>query len=123
MLKVYKRKIGNVTVLCLQGQLVTGATETLREAVVSELDALALVLDLLRVSRIDAAGLGVLLELREHTLSKGLEFRLTNVTRLVQQVLEITRLNSVFETSSEGSAPVAGLHDQLARVLETVPCA
>ena len=103
MLKVYKRKIGDVAVLCLQGQLVTGETEILREAVVSLLNARALVLDLRRVRRIDARGLGVLLELREQTLSKGMEFVLTNVTRLVQHVLEVTRLNTVFEMSSHES--------------------
>jgi anti-sigma B factor antagonist len=123
MLKVYKRKLGDVTVLCLQGRLVTGETETLRETVVSEVNAVALVLDLARVSRIDAGGLGVLLKLREQTLAKGMEFRLTNVTKLVQQVLEITRLDSVFETLSERSVSVVGSPGPLAMVLETAPCA
>jgi anti-sigma B factor antagonist len=99
MLKVYKRKIGDVAVLCLQGQLVTGETEILRAAVASQPNAGALVLDLRRVRTIDAGGLGVLLELREQTLLKGMEFILTNVTKLVQQVLEVTRLNTVFEIS------------------------
>jgi hypothetical protein len=40
-----------------------------------------------------------MLELREHTQSRGIEFRLKNVTRLVCRVLEITRLNSVFDVT------------------------
>jgi anti-anti-sigma factor len=59
------------------------------------------VLDFARVNRIDAGGLGVLLELREQTKARGIEFKLMNVTKLVKQVLEITRLDSVFEISSE----------------------
>ncbi len=79
-----------------------GETETLRKAVTAEIDdARVVVLDLARVSRIDARGLGVLLELRELTQSKGLELRLMNVTALVQQVLEIAHLNAVFEVTSE----------------------
>ncbi len=104
MLKVHKKKLGDVIVLCLNGQLVTGETATLRAAVLSVVDGVAVVLDLARVSRIDARALGVLLELRAWTNSKGIEFRLTNLTRLVRQVLEITRLDSVFEIASRDDA-------------------
>jgi len=61
----------------------------------------ALILDLARVSTIDAGGLGVMLELREQTQAKGIDFKLMNVTKLVSWVLEITRLNTVFEVTSE----------------------
>ena len=49
----------------------------------------------------------VLLELREHTLAKGKEFKLLNVTKLVQKVFAITRLNSVFEILSERGVALA----------------
>jgi anti-anti-sigma factor len=49
---------------------------------------------------VDAGGLGVMLELREQTQAKGIDFKLMNVTTLVSWVLEITRLNSVFEVTS-----------------------
>ncbi|MGH9882112.1 MAG: STAS domain-containing protein [Pyrinomonadaceae bacterium] len=102
MLKIHARKLGDVTILCLKGRIVVGENKTLRNAVLSQSDVSLLVLDLSGVTRIDASGLGVLLELREQTHSKGIEFRLMNVTKLVEQVLEITCLNSVFEISSEG---------------------
>ncbi len=70
-------------------------------AVLSHSEASILVLDLARVTAVDARSLGLLLELRDQTQSKGIEFRLMNVTRLVRQVLEITRLNTVFEVSSK----------------------
>jgi anti-anti-sigma factor len=101
MLKIYTTKSGNVLVVCLQGRIVRGETDVLRNAVLSEPDASAVWLDLGRVTTIDAAGLGVMLDLREHIQSRGIEFRLRNVTRLVRQVLEITRLDSVFKISAE----------------------
>jgi anti-sigma B factor antagonist len=101
MLKVHAQKLGAVVILRVQGQIVIGELTTLSKTVSSQSEASVLVLDLARVSRIDAAGLGMMLELREQTQSKGIEFRIMNVTKLVQQVLEITRLNTVFEVTSE----------------------
>jgi len=96
---VRTQKLGGVAVLCLQGQLINGETEQLSEAICSQSNFSVIILDFAQVELIDAKGLGVLLELREFTHSRGIEFKLMNVTGLVQQVLEITRLNSVFDTS------------------------
>ncbi len=101
MLKVHAKNIGTVAILCLQGQIVTGEAAALRNAVHSQSRISALILDLARVSTIDAGGLGVMLELREQTQAKGIDFKLMNVTKLVSWVLEITRLNTVFEVTSE----------------------
>jgi anti-anti-sigma factor len=100
MLKVHARNLGTVTVLCLQGRIVNGETATLRKAVHSQSRVSAIVLDLTRVSTIDAGGLGLMLKLREQTESRGIGFKLMNVTKLVSRVLEMTRLDSVFEVTS-----------------------
>ena len=63
MLKVQARNLGNVAFLCMQGQIVNGETETLRNAVHSQSDVSTVVLDLAQVSTIDAGGLAVMLEL------------------------------------------------------------
>ena len=102
MLKVHTTRSGNVSVICVQGKIVRGETDKLRNAVLAESNASALVLDVGRVSIIDAGGLGVMLELREHLESRGIEFRLRNVTKLVWQVLQITRLDTVFENWTDG---------------------
>ena len=104
MLKVHANNLGTVVVLCLQGQIVTGETETLRKAVQSLSEVSAVMLDFTRVTTIDAGGLGVMLELRELAQSKGIRFELMNVTKQISRVLEITRLDTVFEISSEGDA-------------------
>ena len=99
MLKIHTRNSENVAVLCLQGRIVNGETASLREAVKSQRVG-TLVLDLGRVITIDASGLGLMLELRKQALARGVRFKLTNVTRLVKHVLEVTRLDSVFEIAA-----------------------
>ena len=89
-------------VLCLRGRIVGSELATLRAAVNSQLSATAVVLDLTGVSTIDAGGLSAMLELREQTQAKGIEFKLMNVSRFVGWVLEVTHLNSVFEIMSGG---------------------
>ena len=100
MLKVHAKDLGNVAILCLQGQIVNGETEILRNAVRSRSDVSAVILDLAKVHTVDANGLGVMLELRQQAESKGVRFELMNVSKLVKRVLEITRLDSVFPIAS-----------------------
>ena len=100
MLKVHAKKLGTVAVLCLQGQIVNGETEMLRNALHSLSEVRAVILDLARVTTVDAGGLGAMLELREQAESKGIRFELMNVTRWVSNVLEVTRLDSVFQITA-----------------------
>jgi len=110
MLKVQTTKLGKTAVLCVHGKIVRGETSSLRMAVLAQADASAIVLDLARVNTIDARGLGVLLEIRAHSQAKGIEFRLRNVGKLVNRILEITRLDAVFELTSRSEicAPAVG---------------
>jgi anti-anti-sigma factor len=101
MLKVHGKNLETVSVLCLQGQIINGETEILRNAVRSMSVKGAVVLDLARVKTIDAHGVGVLLELRQQSLAQGIRFKLMNVSRPVSRILEISRLDSVFEVTSE----------------------
>ena len=100
MLQVQTRNLETVAVLCLQGQIVRGETELLRNAVQSLSEVTAVKLDLARVTTVDAGGLGVMLALREQLESKGIRFELMNVSRLVSKVLKLTRLDSVFQITS-----------------------
>jgi anti-sigma B factor antagonist len=101
MLKVTVQKLGDASVLRCQGQIVIGdACSILRSAVLSQLDTRMLVLDLARVDRIDAGGLGVLLGLREWARSGASMLKLMNVTKTVEEILELTHLQCVFEFCS-----------------------
>lgn len=123
MLKVHEKNLGAVAILCLQGRIVRGETATLRNAVHSQSGVSAVVLDLARVSTVDAGGLGEMLELREQTQSRGIDFKLMNVTKLVSRVLEITRLHSVFEVTSVAEILAAGSFGGPASVPELASCA
>ena len=100
MLKVHAKHLGLVAVLCLEGRIVNGETEILRNAVHSVSDVSAVILDLARVITVDAGGLGVMLELREQAAAKGIRFELMNVTKWVSKVLEISHLDSVFQITA-----------------------
>ena len=97
MLKVYSRNLADVAVLSLKGRLIRGETRSLRDAVRSQSNVSAIVLDLSRVTAIDARGLGVMLELQRQTALEGIRFKLMNVNRFTSRVLEVTHLDSVFE--------------------------
>ena len=130
MLKVHTRKLGNVAVLCLQGRIVNGEAASLRNAVDSQINAVSsetragvVVLDLARVSAVDASGLGLMLQLRKETESRGSRFKLMNASKLVRRVLEITRLDSVFEVTSAVELLPATSRLRPGRVMQLARCA
>ena len=100
MLKVHTKNLDTVTVLCLQGQIVNGETEVLRRAVHSVSESTAVILDLARVTTVDARGLGVMLELRQQLADKGIRLKLINLSSPISRVMEITHLDSFFQISS-----------------------
>ena len=100
MLKVNAKTLETVTILSLQGEIVTGETQILRSIVQSLSETSAVILDLARVSKIDAHGLGVMLELRQQMQANGVRFELMNINKPVSIVLAMTRLDSVFRIAS-----------------------
>ncbi|HEY6252343.1 MAG TPA: STAS domain-containing protein [Candidatus Angelobacter sp.] len=99
MLNVTVQKLSDVSILHCRGRILFGDTN-LHNAALSQKDSGALVLDLAQVDGIDAGGLGVLLDLRTWALAHGNELKLLNVMPAVQQVLESTHLNLIFEVCS-----------------------
>ncbi|HKO97389.1 MAG TPA: STAS domain-containing protein [Pyrinomonadaceae bacterium] len=100
MLKVHAKRFGTVAILRLQGQIVNGQMEILRNAVQFLPEISAVKLDLALVTTVDAGGLGVMLGLREQAESRGVRFELMNVNRRIGTVLALTRLDSVFRITS-----------------------
>jgi anti-anti-sigma factor len=108
MLRIHTKNFGSMVVICVQGRIVIGETKALRDAVISQSGIETLVIDLARVDLIDAAGFGALLELRAETRFRGIRIKLINVTQNVRQLLEITRLNAVFEVTSMSEVMTSG---------------
>jgi anti-anti-sigma factor len=101
MLNATVQKFGDTTVLRCQGRIVVGDDHAiLRNAVLSQTCTRMLVVDLAQVNRIDAGGLGVLLGLRQWAHSHAIRLRLMNVMNQVEQVLQLTKLDRVFEFCS-----------------------
>lgn len=123
MLKVNTKKLGTVAVVCLQGQIVTGETESLRAAVSAVSGVKSVILDFARVSTVDAGGLGVMLGLREQAAAKGIRLALTNVSKGVSTVLSIARLDSVFEIASGMEFFPVVAHRRRASASVLAPCA
>lgn len=106
MLKIHAKRLNAVEVLSLEGLIVTGNTEILRSAMHLASGVSELIIDLANVTVVDAHGLGVLLQLREQAVAKGVHFELTNVSNSLFRVFEITRLDTVFNINrSIGFAP------------------
>ena len=123
MLKVHTRKLGNVAVVSVQGRIVNGETASLREVVDAQSTVNTVFLDLARVSTIDARGLGLMLELREHVEQRGMRFKLMNVTKLVRRVLELTKLDTVFEITASVEPLPAIAHARSTPMMPFARCA
>jgi len=97
MLKITVQKLGDTSVVRCHGRIVAGDDGSiLRNAVLSQRHTTMLVIDLARVERIDAGGLGILLGLRDSARSRAIMFKLMNATKRVEEILELTHLQSVF---------------------------
>ena len=106
MLDVQVKNLGTVAILRLQGHFVIGQTEILHDVFRSLPQISSVILDLERVSIVDAHGLGVMLQLRGEAQAKGVSFALMNVSKPLREILEITHLNSVFQiTAGAGFFP------------------
>lgn len=94
------RTIGGATVVLINGQLGAGDSENVYERHVGRLideGTRVLILDLSGVPRIDSIGLGGLVQMLVRMRSRGGSLKLVSPTPFVQNVLTITRLNTVFE--------------------------
>ena len=123
MLKVHTKKLETVAILSLRGQIVTGETELLRTAVQSLGGVRAVILDLACVTTVDAGWLGMLLALRECLQAEGIGLELMNVGKWISRVLQIARLDSVFQVVSAVEFFPAGSHQRRAVMPRLASCA
>jgi anti-sigma B factor antagonist len=111
-LKITERELDGVTVLELDGRVVLGEeTVSLREKVKALLGTgkKKLVLDLKRVSMIDSSGLGALVTVHSSAKSHGATLRLCNLGSRTNELLQMTRLLTVFEVSNSEADAVQAL--------------
>src|SRR5215475_10945418 len=109
---VKTRVIEGVVVLDLGGHLTTGEpVMELHRTVGSHLDNLyrKFVLNLKDVSYVDSSGLGELVWAYTSVRNKGGQVKLLNLTARVQDLLQITKLLTVFDTYDNESRAISSL--------------
>ena len=101
-LKVTTRETDGVAVLALDGRIVLGEeTNKLRESVKNLVSQgkRRIVLDVKNVTMIDSSGLGALVAAYSSAKSGGASLRLCNLGAHFNELLQITRLLTVFDVS------------------------
>lgn len=101
-LKVTNHETDGVAVLALDGRIVLGEeTNKLRESVKNLVSQgkTRIVLDVKNVTMIDSSGLGALVAAYSSAKSGGASLRLCNLGARFNELLQITRLLTVFDVS------------------------
>ncbi len=99
-LYLVEKMIGDVLVLDARGRITLGEeTQGLREKIseCARAGQLRIVLDLGEITYIDSAGLSTLVAAYTTVRKRGGDLKLLNLTRRVHDLLQITRLSTVFE--------------------------
>ena len=110
-LKITNREVDGVTVLALDGRIVLGEeSSALREKIKGLLGEgkKKMVLNVDKVTMIDSSGLGALVAAYSSAKSQGASLRLCNLGSKFNELMQITKLLTVFEVSKSEADAVRG---------------
>jgi anti-sigma B factor antagonist len=102
---------GDVTVVEVDGQLIVGNRQELKQRVLEQLDAgeTKFVVDFADTGYIDSSGLGVLVSLSKKIREQGGELRLANLNEDLRTLFELTKLDTLFRIAQSRSEALEGL--------------
>jgi anti-sigma B factor antagonist len=106
-MEIVERRIGNVAILRLIGRLELDDGDVILRDHVDRLVAqghVNVVLDLTDVSRMDSAGIGMLVGKYMTVKNRGGMLRLLHLTDRTSRLLHVTRLETVFEIFEDEAA-------------------
>jgi anti-sigma B factor antagonist len=109
-LKMTERMVDGVSVLDLEGRIVLGEESgALRERVKSMLNEnrKRIILNMGNVSYIDSAGLGALVASFTSAKNQGANLKLVNLGSKFREVLQVTKLLTVFDVYDSEQAAIA----------------
>jgi anti-sigma B factor antagonist len=109
-LKMTERVVDGISVLDMEGRIVLGEeSSALRERVKNLLgqDHKKIVLNMGNVSYIDSAGLGALVASYTSAKNQGAMLKLVNLGSKFREVLQVTKLLTVFEVYDNEAAAIA----------------
>jgi anti-sigma B factor antagonist len=108
--KINVRHSDGVTILDLSGRITLGEGSVgLRDAVQKELAAghKKILLNLADVGYMDSSGIGELTSAYSSAKNRGGEIKLVNLSKKVDGLMQITKLATVFDISSDEKAAIA----------------
>jgi len=108
-LKAGSRQVDGVTIVDLSGRIVLGeATTTLREMLQNLLSQgqKKILLNLAEISYIDSSGLGALVSGYTTLSGQQGQLKLLNLTKKVHDLLQITKLLTVFEVHTDEATAI-----------------
>ena len=123
MLKIRVERRNETALVHCTGRIDIGdGLNRLRETLIGEMNARVILLDLSRVTAIDAAGLGLLSFFHTRASGRGCALKLMAPSKQVRQLLALTRLDSVLNIATAAEARQAKqpfydaleLHDDVA---------
>ena len=106
-LKMTDREVDGITVVSMDGRIVLGEeSNALRERVRGMLGAkkTKIILDMGNVTYIDSAGLGTLVATYHSARQQGATMKLVNLGQKFKEVLQVTKLLTVFEVHDTEAA-------------------
>jgi anti-sigma B factor antagonist len=104
-------KVNDVLVVDVEGQLIVGNRQELKQKVLEELEKgeRKFVVDFARTGYIDSSGLGVLVSLSKKIREQGGELRLANLNDDLRTLFELTKLDTLFQIAESREAALKGL--------------
>ena len=90
---------GDVLVVDVEGQLIVGNRQELKQKVLDELERgeRRFLIDFAKTGYIDSSGLGVLVSLSKKIREQGGELRLANLNDDLKTLFELTKLDTLFQ--------------------------
>ena len=108
-IKINEREAGDVTILDLSGKITIGeGSVQLREVVrgLLERGKKKLLINLGGVDYVDSSGIGELVSCFTTTKNQGGQLKLLNLTKKIRDLLQITKLLTVFDTYDDEAEAV-----------------
>ncbi len=103
-------KQGDVTVVEVEGQLIVGNRQELKQRVLEQLESgdRKFVIDFSNTGYIDSSGLGVLVSLSKKIREQGGELRLSGLNEDLRTLFELTKLDTLFKIADTKEEALEG---------------
>lgn len=104
------KKQGDVCVVDVEGQLIVGNRQELKQKVLDEVERgeRKFLVDFSRTGYIDSSGLGVLVSLSKKIRELGGELRLAGLNEDLQTLFELTKLDTLFRIAATREMGLGG---------------